>query len=161
MSTRTRSASQQDSNTLWREKLVIGHDPDRSARCRSWVKRSSPESGHAGRATLGRFPFQIHSYASRSCRRQIEKSPLAQMRCHSPRFRLGSFGPVTVIAMSLTEIDRMSVLRDLAASKGHAAIRHRHPRGRQCVPSSVRGEVQCPLCQGAAATQKNHMLKVG
>jgi hypothetical protein len=39
MSTRTRSASQQDSNTLWREKLVIGHDPDRSARCRRWVKR--------------------------------------------------------------------------------------------------------------------------
>ena len=39
MSTGTRSASQQDSNTLWREKLVIGHDPDRTARCRRWVIR--------------------------------------------------------------------------------------------------------------------------
>jgi hypothetical protein len=29
---------------------------------------------------------------------------------------VGSFGPMTVIAMSRTEIDRMSVLEDLAAS---------------------------------------------
>src|SRR5713101_3060289 len=38
-------------------------------------------------------------------------------RCHSPRFRLGSFGPMTVITMSRTEIDRMSVLQDLAANR--------------------------------------------
>jgi hypothetical protein len=31
----------QDYNTLWRGKLVIGHDPDRSARCRRWVKNGS------------------------------------------------------------------------------------------------------------------------
>jgi hypothetical protein len=30
---------------------------------------------------------------------------------------VGSFGPMTVIAMSRTEIDRMSVLQDLAASR--------------------------------------------
>jgi hypothetical protein len=30
----------QDYNTLWRGKLVIGHDPDRSARCRRWVIRA-------------------------------------------------------------------------------------------------------------------------
>jgi len=29
----------QDYNTLWRGKLVIGHDPDRSARCRRWAIR--------------------------------------------------------------------------------------------------------------------------
>ena len=30
---------------------------------------------------------------------------------------VGEFGPMTVIAMSRTEIDRMSVLQDLAASR--------------------------------------------
>ncbi len=34
------------------------------------------------------------------------------------------------------------------AGEGDAAIRHRHHRSRQCVPSSVHGAVQCPLCQG-------------
>src|SRR6266404_1750785 len=55
--------------------------------------------------------------ANKKSRRQIKKSPLAQIRCHSPRFWLGSFGPMTVIAMSRTEIDRMSVLQDLAANR--------------------------------------------
>src|SRR5258707_10126392 len=35
----------------------------------------------------------------------------------SPRFWLGSFGPMTVITMSRTEIERMGVLQDLAASR--------------------------------------------
>src|ERR1700737_4529402 len=54
------------------------------------------------------------NWTSDRCGRQIEKSPLAH---HSPRFWLGSFGPMTVIATSRTEIDRMSVLRDLEDSR--------------------------------------------
>src|SRR3989442_1207129 len=41
----------------------------------------------------------------------------ARWRCRSPQFRLGSIGPMMVITMSRTEIDRMSVLQDLAASR--------------------------------------------
>jgi hypothetical protein len=37
----------QDYNTLWRGRLVIGHDLDRPARCRIWVKPSSDRSGRS------------------------------------------------------------------------------------------------------------------
>src|ERR1700738_2286877 len=53
----------------------------------------------------------------RVCRRQIEKSPLAQIEMSLSTVLVGEFGPMTVIAMSRTEIDRMSVLQDLAASR--------------------------------------------
>jgi hypothetical protein len=38
----------QDYNTLWRGKLVIGHDPDRSARCRRWVKLGPRDASELG-----------------------------------------------------------------------------------------------------------------
>jgi hypothetical protein len=43
-----------------------------------------------------------------------EKSPLAQIEMSLSAVSVGSIGTMTVIAMSRTEIDRMSVLHDLA-----------------------------------------------
>jgi hypothetical protein len=48
------------------------------------------------------------------CRRQIEKSPLGQIEMSLSAASVGGIGPMTVITMSRTEIDRMGVLHDLA-----------------------------------------------
>src|SRR5260370_27358536 len=58
--------------------------------------------------------FHSRHYAISRCRRQIEKSPLAQIEMSLSAVSAGGIGPMTVITMSRTEIDRMSVLQDLA-----------------------------------------------
>src|SRR4030081_753747 len=57
--------------------------------------------------------FHNIPYANRICRRQIRKSPLAQIEMSLSTVSVGEHWA----AMSRTEIDRMSVLRDLAAGR--------------------------------------------
>jgi hypothetical protein len=55
----------QDYDTLWRGKLVIGYDPDRPTRCRTWVlavskrfaARGLTRGGVTTRATFSGFDY--------------------------------------------------------------------------------------------------------